>query len=184
MLTTPPGLETCTPGSSQDTTVSFTNITGKTVTGVTLSLSVPADEWTAVDSQTSETSKTIAEPIRPRQTVSATFKVTPGKKSFNGDLVANASWTNAASGSKQVETAVEKVRNASPIKINEYRVRSGAPANPTNSFIELYNAGSQSVDISNWTLTEHPAHQAIFSTVEIPAGTNLRSEEHTSQLQS
>jgi len=65
------------------------------------------------------------------------------------------------------------VRNAEPIKINEYRVRSGAPANPTNSFIELYNAGSRSVDISNWTLTEHPAHQAIFSAVQIPAGTNL-----------
>ena len=46
-------------------------------------------------------------------------------------------------------------------------------ANLTNSFIELYNAGSQSVDISNWTLTEHPARQAIFSTVKIPAGTKL-----------
>ena len=172
-LTTPPGLQTFTPGSSQDITASFTNTTGTPVTGVTLSLSVPADKWSAVDSRTSETSKTTAEPIGPGQTVSATFKVTSGKKSFNGDLVANASWTNAASGSKQVETAVEKVRNASPIKINEYRIRSGAPANPTNSFIELYNAGSQSVDISNWTLTEHPALQAIFSAIKIPDGTNL-----------
>jgi hypothetical protein len=40
-------------------------------------------------------------------------------------------------------------------------------------FIELYNADFQSVDISNWTLTEHPTHQAIFSTVKIPAGTQL-----------
>ena len=30
-----------------------------------------------------------------------------------------------------------------------------------------------SVDISNWTLTEHPAQQAIFSSVKIPAGTKL-----------
>jgi len=172
-LTTPPGLVTFTPGSSRDITVSFTNVTGAPLTGATLSLSVPAKEWTAVDSGTSETSKTIAEPIGPGDTVSATFKVTSGNQSFNGDLVANASWTNAASGSRQVETAVEKVRNASPIKINEYRVRSGAPANPTNSFIELYNAGSQSVDISNWTLTEHPALQAIFSAIKIPHGTNL-----------
>ena len=65
------------------------------------------------------------------------------------------------------------MRNASPIKINEYRVRSGAPTNPTNSFVELYNAGSQSVDVSNWTLTEHPALQAIFSAIKIPDGTNL-----------
>ena len=48
--------------------------------------------------------------------------------------------------------------------------------NLTNSFIELYNAGSQSVDISNWTLTAHPAQQAIFSTVKIPAGTKLAAK--------
>ncbi len=29
------------------------------------------------------------------------------------------------------------------------------------------------MDISNWTLTEHPTQQAIFSTVKIPAGTKL-----------
>ena len=52
-------------------------------------------------------------------------------------------------------------------------MNSGAPDNPTDTFIELYNAGSQSVDLSSWTLTEHPAHQAIFSTVKIPAGTKL-----------
>src|SRR6185295_2194724 len=45
--------------------------------------------------------------------------------------------------------------------------------NPTNSFMELFNAGSSSVDISNWTLTEHAIQQAIFSTVKIPAGTRL-----------
>ena len=101
----------------------------------------------------------------------ATFKVTSGPAAFNGDVVGNASWTSG--GRKQIETAVEKVRNAEPIKINEYRVRSGAPANQTNSFIEIYNAGSRTVDISNWTLTEHPAHQAIFSPVTIPAGTSL-----------
>ena len=54
-----------------------------------------------------------------------------------------------------------------------FAVSSGAPGNPTDSFIELYNAGSQSVDLSEWTLTAHPAHQAIFSTVKIPAGTKL-----------
>ena len=170
---TPPGLQTFTPGSSQDTTVAFTNTTGAPVAGIKFSISVPSEEWTAVVSGTSETSKTFVQPIAPGESVSATFKVTSGPVAFNGDLVGNASWTNATSGRKQVETAAEKVRNASPIKINEYRVRSGAPANPTNSFIEIYNAGSRSVDISNWTLTEHPAHQAIFSTVKIPAATNL-----------
>jgi hypothetical protein len=168
----PPGLQTFTPGSSQDTIVTFTNTAPAPVAGVQLSLSVPGGQWTAVVSRTSETSKTFDQPIAPGGSVSATFKVTSGPAAFQGDLVGHASWTNA-SGSKQVETAAEKVRNSSPIKINEYRVRSGAPANSTNSFIELYNAGSQSVDLSNWTLTEHPAHQAIFSAIKIPAGTNL-----------
>ncbi|WP_263354740.1 arabinofuranosidase catalytic domain-containing protein [Acidicapsa acidisoli] len=169
---TPPGLQTFTPGSSQDTTVTFTNTTGTPVEGVKLSMAVPTAQWSVVVSGTSEASKTFVQPIAPGESVTATFKVTSGPAAFNGDVVGNASWANAI-GKKQVETAAEKVRNAEPIKINEYRVRSGAPANPTNSFIEIYNAGSRSIDISNWTLTEHPAHQAIFSTITIPAGTSL-----------
>ncbi len=172
-VATRPGLQTFTPGSSQDTTVTFTNTTAARVAGVKLSLSVPTGQWTAVVSRSSETSKTFAGLIAPGESVSATFNVTSGPVAFNGDLIGKVSWTNPTTGSKQVDTAVEKVRNAEPIKINEYRIRSGGPANPTNSFIELYNAGSRSVDISNWTLTEHPAQQAIFSTVKIPSGTKL-----------
>ena len=71
------------------------------------------------------------------------------------------------------ETTAEKVRNVSPVKINEFRISAGSSSNSTNSFIELYNAGAGSVDISNWTLTEHPTQQAIFSAVKIPAGTKL-----------
>ena len=72
------------------------------------------------------------------------------------------------------DSTTEKVRNVSPVKINEFR--AGSPGNPTNSFIELYNAGSGAVDLSNWTLTEHPSQQAIFSSVKIPAGTKLASQ--------
>src|SRR5581483_3707526 len=50
---------------------------------------------------------------------------------------------------------------------------SSTSSNPTDSFIELYNAGSRSIDISNWALTEHPSQQAIFSAVKIPSGTKL-----------
>ena len=164
---------TFTPESSRDITVTFTNTTGAPAAGVSLSIAVPGNQWTSVVSGTSETSKTFAQPVAPGASVSATFKVTSGPVTSDGELAGNASWTNSTSGRKEVETAVEKVRNARPVKINEFRVTSGAPDNPTNSFIELYNAGSQSVDISNWTLTEHPAAQAIFSTVKIPAGTML-----------
>jgi hypothetical protein len=153
--------------------VTFTNTTKAPVAGVRLSISVPNEQWTALVSGTTETLKTFVQSIAPGESVSATFNVTSGPVAFNGDLIGKASWTNPTTGSKQVDTAVEKVRNAEPIKINEYRVRSGGPANPTNSFIELDNAGSRSIDISNWTLTEHPAHQAIFSTIKIPVGTKL-----------
>jgi hypothetical protein len=164
---TPPGLQTFSPGSSQDTTVTFTNTTGAPAAGVKLSISAPKG-WTAVASGASP----IEGPVAPGANVSATFKVTSGPADFNGDLVASASWTNA-SGAKRSEMMAEKVRNVSPIKINEFRVSTLTPANPTNSFVELYNAGSGSVDISNWTLTEHPTQQATFSTVKVPAGTKL-----------
>ncbi len=168
---TPPGLQTFAPGSSQETTVTFTNTTGAPVKGIQLSLSLPS-QWTAVVQGTTETSKTIAGPVAPGASVNATFKVTSGPEAFNGDLVGNASWTNSTSGSMQSETTAEKLRNVSPVKINEFRIGS-SPANSTDSFIELYNAGSGDVDISNWTLTEHPTQQAIFSAVKIPAGTKL-----------
>jgi len=166
-------LKTFTPGSSHDATVTFTNTTGAPAVGVTLSIAVPGKQWTSVVSGANTASKTFAQAVAPGASVSATFKVTSGPVAFNGDLTGNALWTNQISGRKQVETIAEKVRNASPVKINEFRVRSGAPTNPTNSFIELYNAGSQSVDLSNWTLTVHPARQAVFSAVKIPAGTKL-----------
>ncbi len=162
------GLQTFSPGSSQDTTVTFTNAGGAPVTDVTLSVSVPR-QWTVV----ARTPATVAGPIAPGASVGATFKVTSGPAAFNGDLVGRASWKHATGGVTQSETTAQKVRNVSPIKINEFRVSAGAPTNSTNSFIELYNAGTSAVDISNWTLTQHQTQQAIFSSVKIPAATKL-----------
>jgi len=162
----PTGIQTFSPGGSHDTTVTFTNTTGEPANGVLLSLSVPRP-WTAVN-----TAPSSAATVAPGATLSATFKVTSGPAAFNGDLVANASWTNAA-GVKHSEKLTEKVRNVSQIKINEFRVSDGSTTNQTNSFIELYNAGARAVDLSNWTLTHHSAQQAIFSAIKVPAGTSL-----------
>jgi hypothetical protein len=157
-------LQTFAPGTSQDVAVTFTNTTGAPAAGLKLSVATPRG-WTAVASGGADTSA----PVAPGAAVSATFKVTSGSAAFNGDLVAKATWTNA--GKTQSDTAAEKVRNVSPVRINEFRI--GAPGNPTNSFIELYNSGARDIDLSNWTLTEHPGQQPIFSTVKIPAGTKL-----------
>jgi len=174
---TPPGLQTFSPGSSQDTTVTFRNITGAPVKHLNLSISVPAGWISDLEPvapgarvRTSFTESGIIDAaiiaeVAPGATVSKTFWVTSGPAAFNGDLVANASWD--ANGGTQSDTAIEKVRNVSPIKINEFAINS------TDSFIELYNAGASAVDISDWTLTEHPTQQAIFSSVKIPAGTKL-----------
>jgi hypothetical protein len=171
----PPGLQIFSPGSSQDTTVTFTNSAAAPAVGVTLSLSVPDPRWTSVVSDSAGTSKTFPNPVAPGASVSATFKVTSASTPLSGDLVAKASWTNQATGARLSDTTAEKVRNVPPIKINEFRVASGQPANSTDSFIELYNAASHSVDLSNWTLTVHPTQQAIFSAIRIPAGTTLAS---------
>ena len=164
----PPGVQTFTPRSSQDATVTFTNTTGAPAANVKLSIAAPAG-WTAAASGAA----TFAS-VAPGGSVSATFKVTSGPADFNGDLVANASFT--ANGKARTETAAEKARNAAGVKINEFGISTGSPADPTNSFIELYNAGAAAADISNWTLTEHPTQQAIFSPVKIPSGTRLAAK--------
>ncbi len=168
---TPPGLQTFTPGSSQNSTVTFTNTTGAPVKDLSLSISVP-DGWKSRALNSSQASRKFTRTIAPDASVSATFTVTSGSETFNGDLVGNASWTNS-NGKNQSETMAEKVRNVSPIKINEFRIGNGANDNSTDSFIELYNAGNHSVDISNWTTTFHSTLMPIFSSVKIPAGTKL-----------
>ena len=71
--------------------------------------------------------------LSPSVSVSATFDVTSGPVPFNGDLTGVASWTNPGQGGRQFTTTAEKVRNVSPIKINEFRV--GTSTNPTNSLM-------------------------------------------------
>jgi hypothetical protein len=167
-----PSLQTFSPGSSQDTTVTFTNTTDAPTTGVRLSIALPHKNWTSVVAGTRDSSKTFPEPVAPGANVSATFKVTAGPMALNGDLVGNASWTDPKSGTMHSETAAMKVRNVSQIKVNEFRIGSSS-ANTTDSFIELYNPGSSAVDISDWTLTVHPTQQPVFSSVKVPAGTKL-----------
>jgi hypothetical protein len=171
-INTPSGLQTFSPLSSLNSTVTFTNTTGVTVKDLTLSISAPKG-WKSVVLNSKETSKKYTEPITPGASVSVTFTVTSAAESFNGDLIGKASWTNSMNNKVQTEIAVEKVRNVNPVKINEFRISDGSIENATNSFIELYNAGEADVDISNWSLTQHPTQLPIFSSIKIPAGTKL-----------
>ena len=94
---TPPGLQTFAPGSSQDSTVTFTNTGASPAVGVRLSISVPGRQWASFVSGTTRTSQTF-DSVAPGASVSATFKVTSGPVPFNGDLIGNASWTNQGPG--------------------------------------------------------------------------------------
>jgi hypothetical protein len=167
---TPPGLQTFTPGSSQDSSVTFTNTTDSAAVNVRLSIPAPDRWWNSVVAGGSGGSQTFGS-VAPGASVSATFKVTSGPAAFNGDLVARATWTSPDSRGPQSETAAEKVRNVSPVTINEFR--TGTSDNSTNAFIELYNSGDRPVDLSNWTLTEHPTQQPVSATVRVPARTVL-----------
>jgi hypothetical protein len=167
----PPGLQTFAPQSSQNTTVTFTNTTGAPVTGVTLSISAPPG-WKTTVLNSGQPSRKFDTAIPAGSTVSATFTITSGAAAFNGDLVAHASW-RSTSGEIRSEKAAEKVRNVSPVTINEFRISDGSTANPGNSFIELYNSGKTTVDISGWTFIYHPSQVPVSSLVEIPAGTKI-----------
>ena len=164
-----PGLQTFTPGAHQDVAETYTNTTGSTV-DVTLGLRAPRG-WTAKAAGTVRYRSVAA-----GKSVSATFSVTAAAKAFNGDLDGTAKWRSRPGGTRHVDTAVEKVRNTSPIKINEFRV--GTSTDATNSYVELANASAGSVDISGWTLTEHATQQAVFSTIAIPAGTTIAGHGH------
>lgn len=166
---TPPGVQTFAPGAGQQVTETFTNTASSPATAVKLSLTTP-DGWSSLVTGTDDTSKTF-DSVAPGASVSATFTVTSGPAAFDGDLVGQCAWTMPGEGPRRTGTTTEHVRNNSPVKINEYRV--GTADNATNSFIELANAGSSTVDLSNWTLTEHPSEQAVDSTVTVPAGTKL-----------
>jgi hypothetical protein len=166
--TTPPGLQTFAPETPQASAVTFTNTTASTETNVRLTISAPADGWSSLVEGTKDKTATFSS-VAPGASVSATFQVTPGPEAFSGDLVANATWKDA-SVTKSV-TASERVRDNSPIKINEFQTATSG--NSTNAFIELYNAGSTPADVSNWTLTENPTQQPVDSTVQIPAGTTI-----------
>src|SRR4051812_27570940 len=171
---TPPGVQTFAPGTSQNVTETFTNTTGSRAVGVRLSLSTPA-RWRAVVAGTGARSKTFPA-VAPGGRVSATFTVTAGRTPFDGDLAGRVRWINPKNHVWRRETTTERVRDTSPVKINEFRI--GTSTDPTNSFIELYNAGDRAVDLSGWTLTEHPTQQPVSSIVTIPAHTWLAAHGH------
>ncbi len=166
-------LQTFALSSTANTSVTFYNNTGEPINDLSISLDLPK-KWKANVLGSKDKVRKVGYTVAPGQTVVVTFSVKSSKKAFNGDLVAKAAWSTA-DGKSLSETAVEKVRNVSPVKINEFRIANGA--NKTDSFIELYNAGDKTVDLSDWSLTQHAINIPAFSQIRIPKGTKLASNE-------
>ncbi|MBO4917153.1 MAG: lamin tail domain-containing protein [Bacteroidales bacterium] len=148
----PSNMQTFAPGTADKTVVRFVNTTDEPVEGLTLELRAPKG-WKVSGKVP------VNYAVAPGQTVVAEFDVTSGSASFNGDLVAVASW-----GSTR-ETARLKVRNTEAVKINEFSIGDG--------FIELFNASDKEVDLSGWTVRHHAANIPYFSDIKIPSGTKL-----------
>ena len=164
---------TFTPKSNQEITLTYTNTTGVPVSDVKLSIDLPSG-WSAVVSGTDEKSKKISETIGSDETVNATFVITSSTSAGAGYMVGKAEWKSQASkGTKSVTTS-QRLRNAYPIKINEVRFNTGT--NPTNQFIELYNASDDEVDISHFSIINTKSEWAPVKLATIPEGTKLAAK--------
>ncbi len=161
-------ITTFTPATSQEVTVSFTNTGDAPARGVKLGISCP-EGWKAVVTGTGKTLKKFSKPVMPGACVTVVFTVTSSQAAGSGFLTGRAVWKNL--GANQVHTGVNSqgVRNAFPVKINEVRFETGG--NPTNQYIELYNAGDTDVDISGWSLVNTRSMWAPVKLATIEAGT-------------
>ena len=164
----PNGLQTFVKGGNGSVTVTFVNVTGEEIRDLELSLDLPR-KWKANVLGSKDKVRKVGYAVAPGQTVAVTFSVRSSAKAFNGDLRAKAVWTSG--GRRMSESAVEKVRNVDPVKINEFRIASAASS--TDTFIELFNAGSDAVDISGWTLRHHAINLPAFSDITVPKGTRI-----------
>jgi len=166
---------TFTPRSTQQVVATFTNTTGASAAGATVSMSLPPG-WTALVSGSSGTSVKLDAPVAPGASVSATFKVTSPATTGAGSLTGKAEWTDPTTRRTRSETASQRVRNVLPIKINE--VRFGTSANATSQFIELYNPSAGAIDLSNWILINTQSQWAPVRLATIPPATKLASGAH------
>ncbi|MEP6961536.1 MAG: arabinofuranosidase catalytic domain-containing protein [Acidobacteriota bacterium] len=159
---------TFTPRAMQVVTQTFANTTGAAVSGVKMSIAVPAG-WSATASGPSAW-----ETIAPGTSVSTLFQVTSAATTGAGFLTGKVEWTAA---DKQLQTATQRVRNSLRVKINEVSLGSSG-SNATNQFVELYNDSSASVNLSNWTLINTQSQWAPTQLATIPAGTTLASHAY------
>jgi hypothetical protein len=161
---------TFTPNATHDVTLTFTNSSESPAAGAVLSMSTPKG-WNVTVSGVGDRSVSFVDPIAPGASVNATFSITAPAAIGAGLLTGRADWTSRTAEGKQSETISARARNVPPVKINE--VSFGSATNPTNQFIEIYNASSNAIDLSNWSLVYTPSEWSTVKLATIPAGVRL-----------
>ena len=155
-----PQLTGFNPGAVKQVSFNFTNTGSAPVSGVSLSLSLPAG-WRA----RAVSPARFAAPVAPGATVQATFEVTSPAAASAGFLTARAQWNGGT------DAVLQRVRNAPAIKLNELRFASSG--NAGDQFVELYNASGSAVDLSGWRLVNTPTMASPLSMAVLPKGTRL-----------
>jgi hypothetical protein len=163
-------ITTFTPGMSQEVTETFTNTTGSPLKDVSLGITVPKG-WKVLIGGSQVSSKKFSDPIMPGTSVEAKFTVISPAVTGGGYLTCNAKWKEKGADMTRSETCSQRLRNVLPVKINEIRFETSD--NPTNQFIELYNAGDKEVNISGWKLINTQSMWAPVTLAVIPAGTRI-----------
>ncbi len=163
-------LTSFTPNSSQEVVVNYTNITAFPAENIKLSIDLPSG-WSAVVADSNDKTKKLTESFPAGESVNVTFNVTSPKSASTGQLIAKAEWKSEQMGGKQRVSNTQRIRSAAPVKINE--VRFNTSSNPTNQFIELYNASDEEVDISDWKIINTKSEWAPVKLATIPSGTKL-----------
>jgi len=164
---------TFTPKSIQNITETFTNTTGNPIKGLKLTVLVPKG-WIVLAEGTNSPMKVFNNQIQPGESISVKFNITAHEVTGAGYLTGKVEWTNLTTSKIQSETVTQQVRSAYPVKINE--VCFGTGADFTNQFIELYNASSDEIDISNWNIVSTPSEWASVNLGTIPTGTKIAAK--------
>lgn len=151
-------LTTFRKGQPQELTVVYRNTTGAAVSNLDLSLELP-EGWTS-----QLKGECSAATLAPGAALTAKFSIAGPAANAAGFARAVAVWDGGQFASAQ------RIRSAQAVSINEIAV-SG------EQFIELYNAGTEAVDMSGWKLEITRSGWAPVTAAILPAGTVIGANE-------
>ena len=149
-------ITTLIPGGSAQVGIFFENTLDKSVKGLSIQPSLP-EGWTATAGEGLPAS------VAPGERVTTVFTLSAPAGRSAGQACFQANWKG---GELSVRS---RIRSAEAVKINEV----GLEGQDLDPFIELYNAGSDEVDLSGVGLIVRRSGQAPVHVLTLPRDTKL-----------